>query len=107
MTITVQTNINLAHSGMFTTDTGKAKHRHTNHYSNTQSFKLQAKEDLAQNSFQMVLETRSSFECVAICYHEQDLTFLCVWETHTVLQLIDNNMIKEHLGEAGDFSLPR
>lgn len=57
--------------------------------------------------FQMVLENRSSFECVAICSHEQDLTCLSVWVTHTVLQLIDNNVIKEHVGEAGGFSLPR
>lgn len=55
----------------------------------------------------MVLEDRSSFECEAICSNEQDLTCLCVSVTHTVLQLIDNNVIKEHVGEAGGFSLPR
>lgn len=55
----------------------------------------------------MVLENRSSLESVAICSNEQDLTCLCVSVTHTVLQVIDNNVIKERVGEARGFSLPR
>lgn len=54
----------------------------------------------------MVLENRSSFIYVAICSHEQDMTWLCVWVTHTVLHLVDNNMIKERVEEAVEFSLP-
>lgn len=44
---------------------------------------------------------RSSFDFVAICSHEQDLTCLCVRVTHTILHLIDNNMIKEHVEKSG------
>lgn len=41
----------------------------------------------------------SSFIYVAICSHEQDMTCLCAGVTRTVLHLIANNMIKEHVVE--------